>query len=68
MTGVTFPNFARILAFFGSRTALAEALGVTKGAISQWEAEDVVPGARAVEIEKLSNGSIKAVDIANNVK
>lgn len=61
-------NFAKILDFFGSRSAFADALGVTKGAVSQWEAEGYVPGGRAVEIEMLSEGAIKAVDIANNLK
>lgn len=35
----------------GGTTALAEALGVTKGAVSQW---DVCPPARVPDVEKIT--------------
>lgn len=43
---------------FGSRRALADALGLTVMAIHQWENRQV-PAERAVEIEILSGGKIK---------
>lgn len=42
---------------FGTRMALAEALGIERSAISQWQA---VPPRRAIEIEALTGGRIKA--------
>lgn len=43
---------------FGSANALAKALGVTRMAITQW-GEDV-PQRRAFEIERITNGALKA--------
>lgn len=42
---------------FGTRMALAKALGIERSAISQWEA---VPPRRAMEIEALTGGRVKA--------
>ncbi|MGL4516783.1 MAG: Cro/CI family transcriptional regulator [Shewanella sp.] len=54
----------RILAEFeGSQLKLAEALGVTKGAVSQWFSEGVIPPARAIQIEQITDGALKAVEI-----
>ena len=51
-----------IFLFFGGQSALADKLGVDKSAVSQWKSEGV-PAFRAVQIEKLSNGKFRAVDI-----
>lgn len=45
------------VAHFGSRAALAKALGVTKGAISQWGSK--VPELRAYQIQTLTGGKLK---------
>lgn len=42
---------------FRTRMALAKALGIERSAISQW---DKVPPRRAMEIEALTGGRIKA--------
>ena len=44
----------------GSKAALARQLGVRPPTVSQWIAGDrPVPPARAVEIEKLTNGEVR---------
>lgn len=54
--------FEQIIAFFGSRSELARRLNVDRSAVTQW-ANDGLPAARAIEIEQISNGAFKAVDI-----
>ena len=44
--------------YYGSRKALAEALGVTVGAISLWG--DDVPELRQYQLEVLTRGKLKA--------
>ncbi|MBB1363914.1 MULTISPECIES: Cro/CI family transcriptional regulator [Shewanella] len=44
--------------YFGSKSQLAKNLGLTKGAISQWP--DDVPELRAYQIERLTEGVLKA--------
>lgn len=43
---------------YGSATALADALGVTLPAISQWT--EFPPDKRQLQIERLTNGALKA--------
>jgi len=43
---------------FGTKTAIAEALGITPNAVSQWGHK--VPRRREYQIEKASGGQIKA--------
>lgn len=42
---------------FGSQTKLAQALNITKGAVSQWG--ENVPAHRALELEKLTGGALR---------
>tara|TARA_Y100000766_G_scaffold110165_1_gene94274 strand:+ start:1416 stop:1601 length:186 start_codon:yes stop_codon:yes gene_type:complete len=44
--------------YFGGVIKLADALGLTKGAVSQWG--DTVPLLRAYQIERLTDGALKA--------
>lgn len=48
--------------FFGGRVALAKALGVTPQAVHKWCKTDIPP-ARAIQIEKLTEGKILAVEL-----
>lgn len=52
-----------IFAFFGGKAATARALGVAPPAVSQWVI-DGLPAGRAIDIERISEGRFKAVDIA----
>ncbi len=44
--------------YFGSKAALARALGINKGAVSQWG--ETIPKGRAYQIEVLTGGKLKA--------
>ena len=44
--------------YFSSKAALARALGIRKGAVSQWGYD--VPQGRAYQIEVLTGGKLKA--------
>lgn len=46
------------ISHFGSSTKLAEQLQITKQSISQWG--DDIPPLRAFEIERITNGELKA--------
>ena len=53
-----------IVVLFGGQSGLARRLGVTDAAVSQWVADGVFPYRRAVEIERMTGGQFKAVDIS----
>lgn len=55
-----------IFIHFGSQSALARMLGVSAAAVAQWCVEGVPP-ARAIQIEKLTDGKFKAVDIVGSI-
>lgn len=48
--------------FGGSHEAMAEALGVTRAAVTQWLLGKI-PSYRTLQIELLTNGKFKATDI-----
>jgi DNA-binding transcriptional regulator YdaS (Cro superfamily) len=47
-----------VLSFYGSKTKVAEALKISLAAVSQWG--DQVPPLRAYQLERLSDGKLKA--------
>ena len=51
-------NTSEVISYFGSARKAAEALGITKQAVSAWGS--VVPIGRAFQIEILSSGALKA--------
>ena len=55
-------NLDEVLGYFGTQSALAEVLGVDRAAVAQWKI-DGLPPARAIQIEALTDGAFKAVDI-----
>ena len=58
----------KVLAHFNnSQAELARQLDVDRSAISQWVADDKIPPLRAIQIEKLTSGKIKAVDLVKGV-
>ena len=44
--------------FFGTQTALAEALGITQPTIAEWK--EYPPEIRQVQIERITKGKLKA--------
>lgn len=49
--------------FGGEQVVLAKKLGVTKAAVSYWVSEGKIPANRAIQVEQITNGAIKAVDL-----
>ena len=47
-----------VINYFGTQEKTAKALGVTQASVSRWG--DEVPRLRAFEIERLTNGALKA--------
>ena len=56
-------RLAQVIEWFGSHANMARALGVDRSAVTQWVKADGLPATRAVEVEKLSGGRFKAVDL-----
>ncbi len=52
------------VAYFGSQVKLANALGITKSSVSQWGEE--VPELRAFQIERLTEGKLKAMPLSES--
>ena len=52
-----------LIAHFGTVAAMARALGVAPPAVHQWVAAGRIPPLRAFEIEEITGGKFKAVDI-----
>lgn len=55
-----------IIEHFGGKAALAKALEVERSAVSWWLREGL-PSGRAVEIERITQGRFRAVDITGAV-
>ncbi len=49
-----------VIAYFGTQDAVAEALGISQAAVSQWGAE--VPELRAFQLERITNGKLSVQD------
>lgn len=54
--------------YFGSQSELAEKLGLTRQAITLWKIKGVIPPVSAIEIERITNGKFKAVDLTEGNK
>lgn len=52
-----------LIEFYGSQSALAKVLGVSRVAVSQWCDAGSLPPLRAVQIEIITDGVFKAVDL-----
>jgi DNA-binding transcriptional regulator YdaS (Cro superfamily) len=53
-----------VVEWYGSQAAMARALGVERSAVAQWLAKGELPALRALQIEKLSGGRFRAVDLS----
>lgn len=56
-------DFNSVFDFFGGQNKTAGILDVSTQAISQWKVKGCFPPAQAVEVERLTNGEFKAVDL-----
>jgi transcriptional regulator with XRE-family HTH domain len=50
---------ADVVAHFGTQTATAKALGITKSAVSQWDEDRPIPLNCAIKAQARSNGVLK---------
>ena len=55
--------FEELINHFGNQAKLAKALNVTRQAITLWKMADTIPPGNAVEIERITDGKFKAVDL-----
>lgn len=53
----------RLIEFYGSQSKLATVLGVHRAAVNQWLVNGNLPPLRAIQIEMLTGGEFKAVDL-----
>ena len=56
-------NFEKVFQHFGGQNKLSGILDVSTQAVSAWKVRETFPAAQAVEIERLTNGKFKAVDL-----
>lgn len=47
-----------VIDYYGGPSAVAKALGITPASVSMWP--DLIPKGRAYELERLTNGELKA--------
>jgi DNA-binding transcriptional regulator YdaS (Cro superfamily) len=53
-------DITAVIQHFGSQSALAEKLGVTKASVSKWARAGRIPPRRAYEIERITGGLFAA--------
>lgn len=54
--------------FKNNQSELARELGIAPSAVAQWVMSGKIPPLRAIQIEKLTMGKIKAIDIIGGNK
>lgn len=52
-------SFDQAVAYYGSQSKLAEALGISKAAVSKWTTA-AIPMLRQYQLEKMTGGKLKA--------
>ena len=55
-----------MIKWFGSQAEIAKQLGVTRSAVTQWVRSEAIPPQRAIQIEALTKGQLKAVELVAN--
>lgn len=58
-------DIQKAVEFFGSQAKMAEALEVSRAAVSHWIKAQALPAARAIQIEAITQGAIRALDLAH---
>lgn len=54
----------RLIEHFGSKAHLAAELGVTTVAVDKWLLAGRLPPARAIQVQRITEGEFKALDLA----
>jgi len=57
----------QVYQFYGSKSRLASALGVSPACVSQWISRGEIPSRRGVQIERQTNGAFRAVLLADEI-
>lgn len=52
-----------IIKWFGSKSKMARRLGVDRSAVTHWQQKGSLPPMRAIQVERISDGKFRAVDI-----
>lgn len=55
--------FEELLAHFETQAEIARQLGVTRSAVSHWFRRGEIPAEQAIQIEIVTGGKIRAVDL-----
>ena len=55
-----------VIRWFGGKSETARVLGVTPQAVCAWVEKGSVPPLRAIQVERLSGGMFKAVDLVGD--
>lgn len=53
----------RLIEFFGSQAEISRTLNVSDAAVSQWLSDGGLPAKRAIQIERITKGNFKAIDL-----
>ena len=56
-------KFEDLVKYFGNQNKLSIKLNVSRQAVTQWKNAGFVPPAQAIEIERITQGMFKAVDL-----
>jgi DNA-binding transcriptional regulator YdaS (Cro superfamily) len=56
-------EFKRLIEHFGSQAKLAKEMGVSRSAISHWITRESIPATHAIQIEIITVGEFRAVDL-----
>ena len=57
------PIFEELLEHFDTQSEIARQLGVTRSAVSHWFRREAIPAEQAIQIEIVTDGKIRAVDL-----
>jgi DNA-binding transcriptional regulator YdaS (Cro superfamily) len=57
----------KMVEWFGSQAEVARTLKVSASAVTQWIQNGAIPAQRAIQIEALTKGEIKALDLVAQV-
>ena len=52
-----------VIAHFGNQNKMAKRLGVSRQVITMWKMQNAIPSNRAIQIEKMTEGKFKAIDL-----